>query len=87
MIAYQVTIADSAKKELKSLPSDVTQRVWDKIRELPENPRPPGCKKLHGYKSRWRIRIGHYRVVYDIDDAQRTVDITRVAHRREVYEP
>jgi mRNA interferase RelE/StbE len=87
VIGYQVTLAASAKKELKDLPSDVVQRIWDKIRELPDNPRPPGCKKLHGHKGRWRIRIGHYRVVYEIDDAQRVIDITRIAHRKEVYEP
>jgi mRNA interferase RelE/StbE len=84
---YQVTLAASAKKELRDLPSDVVQRIWDKIGELPDNPRPSGCKKLHGYKGRWRIRIGHYRVVYEIDDAQHIVDITRIAHRKEVYEP
>jgi mRNA interferase RelE/StbE len=45
-----------------------------------------GCKKLHGYKDRWRIRIGAYRVVYAVDDDARTVDVTRIAHRRDVYE-
>lgn len=87
MSVYQLTIAASAKKELKDLPSDVVQRIWDKIRALPQEPRPSGCKKLHGYKSRWRIRIGQYRVIYEIDDSQRLIDVTRVAHRGEVYEP
>jgi mRNA interferase RelE/StbE len=82
---YQVTLAASAKKELKDLPLDVIQRVRDKIHELLDNPRPPGCKKLQGHKNRWRIRIGAYRVVYEIDDTQRIVDITRIAHRKEVY--
>jgi mRNA interferase RelE/StbE len=43
------------------------------------------AKKLHGYKDHWRIRIGDYRVVYTINDAARTVDVTRTAHRRDVY--
>ncbi|HEV2234923.1 MAG TPA: type II toxin-antitoxin system RelE/ParE family toxin [Terriglobia bacterium] len=50
------------------------------------NLRPVGCKKLHGYKDRWRIRVGNYRVVYAIDDEGKVVDITRIAHRKEVYE-
>jgi addiction module RelE/StbE family toxin len=44
------------------------------------------AKKLHGYKDRWRIRVGDYRIVYTINDAKRTVDMTRIAHRRDVYE-
>ena len=65
---------------------DVIERILPKIRDLANNPRPPGCKKLHGYKDRWRIRIGDYRVVYAISDTAKRVDVTRIAHRREVYE-
>jgi len=53
---------------------------------LAENPRPSGCKKLRGYKDQWRIRVGDWRVVYIVDDAAKRVSVTRVAHRREVYE-
>ncbi|MGB8579902.1 MAG: type II toxin-antitoxin system RelE/ParE family toxin [Candidatus Sulfotelmatobacter sp.] len=52
----------------------------------PKNPRPAGCKKLKGHKDQWRIRIGEWRVIYFIDDAAKQVSITRVAHRREVYD-
>ncbi len=86
MTEYLVTFAASAKKELKDLPPDTVARLLPKIRELSGNPRPVGCKKLHGYKDRWRIRVGNYRVVYAIDDAGKAVDITRIAHRKEVYE-
>lgn len=48
--------------------------------------RPVGCRKLHGYKDRWRMRIGNYRAVYAIDDAAKIADITRIAHRKDVYE-
>ena len=54
---------------------------------LAENPRPHGCKKLQGRKDQWRIRVGDYRVVYTIDDAKLLVEVTRVRHRDEVYEP
>lgn len=87
MTAYGITFASSAKREFRDLEPDVIERILPKIRELANTPRPPGCKKLHGYKDLWRIRIGDYRVVYAIDDAARTVDVTRIAHRRDVYEP
>jgi mRNA interferase RelE/StbE len=83
---YVVTFAASAKKELRDLPTDAIRRLLPRIRELAENPRPVGCKKLQGYKDRWRIRVGDYRVVYAIDDRASVVDITRIAHRKEVYE-
>jgi mRNA interferase RelE/StbE len=83
---YFVTFAASARKELRDLPSEVIGRLLPKIRQLSDNPRPVGCKKLHGYKDRWRIRVGNYRVVYAIDDVGKVLDITRIAHRKEVYE-
>ncbi|HMC59102.1 MAG TPA: type II toxin-antitoxin system RelE/ParE family toxin [Candidatus Solibacter sp.] len=86
MTEYLVTFAAAAKKELQDLPADVIERLLPKIRELSGSPRPAGCKKLHGYKNRWRVRVGNYRIVYAIDDEKRTVDITRIAHRKEVYE-
>ena len=47
---------------------------------------PAGCKKLKGYKDHWRIRVGDWRALYVIDDSARVVSVTRIAHRREVYE-
>jgi mRNA interferase RelE/StbE len=53
---------------------------------LGHTPRPAGRKKLKGYKNQWRVRVGDWRVVYIIDDAAKVVSVTRIAHRREVYE-
>ncbi len=86
MTVYEITFAASAKREFRDLSPDVIDRIRPKVRELANDPRPPGCKKLHGHKDRWRIRIGDYRIVYSIDDANKTVDVTRIAHRREVYD-
>jgi mRNA interferase RelE/StbE len=61
-------------------------RVVRKLESLSITPRPAGCKKLKGYKNQWRIRVGDWRVVYIIDDATKLVSVTRIAHRREVYE-
>jgi mRNA interferase RelE/StbE len=82
---HLVTFASSAKKELRDLPPDVIWGLLPRIRELAVDPRPSGCKKLHGFKDKWRIRVGDYRVVYSIDDARRSVDIARMAHRKEAY--
>jgi mRNA interferase RelE/StbE len=64
----------------------VLARVIAKLETMSETPRPAGCKKLKGYKDQWRVRVGDWRVVYVIDDTARLVSVTRVAHRREVYE-
>jgi mRNA interferase RelE/StbE len=57
-----------------------------KILALADNSRPAGCKKLKGYKDQWRIRVGDWRVLYIIDGAAKLVSVTRIAHRRAVYE-
>jgi mRNA interferase RelE/StbE len=56
------------------------------IERLADDPRPPGCRKLRGYKDLWRVRVGDYRVVYIIEDDNKIVAVTRIAHRREAYE-
>lgn len=86
MAKYSLEIKQSAHKELDALNDAVFARIDRKILALADNPRPPGCKKLRGYKDQWRIRVGDWRVVYFIDDGTKLVTITRVAHRREVYE-
>jgi mRNA interferase RelE/StbE len=60
-------------------------RIDRKILALANNPRPPGCKKLKGYRDHWRLRAGDWRVVYIIDDSAKRVSITRVVHRRDAY--
>jgi len=84
--SYRVALTASAERELHSLPAQVVARIVPRLEHLASAPRPPGCKKLKGGDKEWRIRVGDYRVVYEIDDRARTVDVTRIAHRREVYE-
>lgn len=86
MSSYFVEVKPSARKELEALPNDVLARVLPKIDALRSAPRPTGCKKLKGYKDLWRIRVGDWRVVYIIDDTAKVVSVTRIAHRRDVYE-
>ena len=86
MSNYSVEVKPPARKELEALPDNVLARVVQKLELLGNAPRPSGCKKLKGYKDHWRVRVGDWRVVYIIDDAAKLISITRIAHRREVYE-
>ena len=82
---YRVLLERAAEKDLARLSSEIHDRVIAAIQALAINPRPPGCRKLAGSKHDWRIRVGDYRVVYQIADEIRVVRINRVRHRREVY--
>jgi mRNA interferase RelE/StbE len=85
MAEYGVIFARSARRELEVLDAAIARRVISRIEGLTQNPRPSGSRKLHGEQNLWRIRIGDYRVVYNVDERQRIVDILRIRHRREVY--
>lgn len=82
---FEVLLERSAEKDLRRLPESIHDRIVRTINALSRNPRPPGCRKLSGGKDDWRIRIGDYRVIYEIADANQIVRINRVRHRREVY--
>jgi mRNA interferase RelE/StbE len=82
---YEVYLERTAEQDLKQLSSENFQRVISHIKALAENPRPAGCRKLFGSKNDWRIRVGDYRVIYEIDDAKKAARVMRVRHRREAY--
>jgi mRNA interferase RelE/StbE len=83
-MSYKVFIRRRAQKELAQLPDAAYRRAKSAIRRLAKNPRPHGCQKLSG-RDGWRIRVGDYRVIYEIDDAQQTVTVLHIGHRRDVY--
>ena len=83
-MTYSVSILRSAQKSLGALPPAVQARIVTAIRRLVSNPRPPGVKKLAGREA-WRIRVADYRVIYEIGDAELTVLVVDVGHRREIY--
>lgn len=70
---------------MKRLPKDVRQRVDDRILLLQNEPRPLGCTKLVGHSNLYRIRVGNYRIIYEIHDDRVLVVVIVVAHRRESY--
>ena len=61
-------------------------RIVQAIRNLSDDPRPAGCKKLVGSRDLWRIRVGDYRVIYRIDDANAAIEVTIVRHRSAAYD-
>jgi mRNA interferase RelE/StbE len=71
---------------LHRLPKKTIARIIPRLETLASVPRPPGCKKLRGGDKEWRLRVGDYRIVYVIDAAAKIIDVTRIAHRRDVYE-
>lgn len=82
---YRVEFTRSARKAFAGLPVSVQQRLDPHILALAKNPRPSGVAKLAGEEDAWRIRVGDYRIVYEIHDDVLLVLVVRVGHRREIY--
>jgi len=83
---YKLKILPSARKGLESLHDPVLKRVVQHLRLLTDDPRPRGCRKLVGTDSDYRVRVGDYRIVYEVDDRTRTITVYRIRHRSDVYE-
>jgi len=83
-MSYEISLLRRAQKELADLPEDAYVRVRGALQALADEPRPSGCKKLKGREG-WHIRVGDYRVIYDIDDGAQTILIVHIGHRRDVY--
>jgi len=82
---YQIKFKSSAAKEFRKLPPLIKERIREAVNQLTKNPRPSGVVKLKGEDRLFRIRIGEYRIVYEIDDSAKLVLVTRVRHRKDVY--
>ncbi|MCA1619498.1 MAG: type II toxin-antitoxin system RelE/ParE family toxin [Acidobacteria bacterium] len=83
---YHVVITRGAGRDLDRLDRAVLPRVAREIDALSAEPRPTGCRKLVNQVSLWRVRVGDWRVLYEIDDAARTVRVVAVRHRSKAYE-
>lgn len=82
---HKVYLEGAAERDLKRLAAEEFNRIIENIKVLRENPRPPGCRKISGSKNDWRIRVGSYRIIYEIDDKAKTIKIFRIRYRREAY--
>jgi mRNA interferase RelE/StbE len=82
---YRVHFAGRAERAFRKLSLEVQRRLDPAILALADQPRPPGCLKLSGQDSLWRIRVGDYRIVYQIQDEILLILVVNVGHRREIY--
>ncbi|MDX6613936.1 MAG: mRNA interferase RelE/StbE [Blastocatellia bacterium] len=83
---YQVSLTKRASRETRKLDRQVLARIASAIDGLVVNPRPPGSLKVKTSDRQWRIRVGDWRIGYEIDDQARRVTIVTVGHRREFYD-
>ncbi len=83
---YKVSLSKRAQRETHKLDRQVLNRVARAFDGLADNPRPVGCLKVKTSEGLWRIRVGDWRIGYEIDDAAREVTIVTVGHRSEFYE-
>ncbi len=82
---YAISYVPSAARVMRKLDRTVARRLANAIGELASEPRPPGCLQMKGGDGEFRIRVGDYRVVYDVRDEELVVLVLRLGHRREIY--
>jgi mRNA interferase RelE/StbE len=83
-LAYRVEILPAVERQLRRIDSDARRRIGAAILALAGDPRPHGCRKLSGSEE-YRVRVGDYRILYEIEDAFLRVLVVKVGHRRDVY--
>jgi mRNA interferase RelE/StbE len=84
-VTWQIEIKRSARKALLALPSTMQRRLGERIDALADEPRPPGARKLVGSDIQYRLRVGDYRILYEIHDNRLVINVIKIGHRREVY--
>ena len=85
MASYKIEWKRSAVKELEKLPRQNISRIVSAVGELSSDPFPRGVRKLTGSERTYRIRVGDYRIIYDIFESRLIVEIIRVRHRKDAY--
>ncbi len=86
MDSYKIEWKHSAVKELKHLPKQVIVRMLEAVERLASDPFPSGVRKLAGAEHSYRIRVGDYRIVYNLLSRALLIEIIRVGHRKNVYD-
>lgn len=84
MAEYKIYFKESVEKDFRTIPKKDLQKIILRIQALARDPRPPGHEKLTG-QERYRIRQGHYRIIYSIQDEEFTVWVVKIGHRRDIY--
>ena len=82
---YRIVLKKSVLKDIRKIPAVILRRIQEEIVSLAENPFPNGVESIQGYARHYRIRIGNYRVVYEVATQVRIITIIRIGHRQKVY--
>jgi mRNA interferase RelE/StbE len=85
MERYRIEVSATAERQLKKIRREDAVRILRSISLLAGEPRPDGCRRMSGYDHLYRIRVGNYRVIYEINEKQIVVVILKIGHRRKVY--
>ena len=84
MALFDLEFARSVRRDLRKIDRSEVPRILEEIQKLAEDPRPSDCKKLNN-EELYRIRIGNYRVIYEVHETRLVVHIVKVGHRKDVY--
>ncbi|MFZ4727370.1 MAG: type II toxin-antitoxin system RelE family toxin [Pseudanabaena sp.] len=84
-MSYQIVIPKPAQKQLDNISKIERDRLLTALRSLSNDPRPNGVKKLKGYENTYRVRVGDYRIIYEIKDRELIVLLLSVSHRKDAY--
>jgi mRNA interferase RelE/StbE len=84
-MAFRIEWKKSTQKDLRKLPANVAERIVEAVENLSDNPFPQGIEKLSGSQHAYRIRIGDYRVIFEVVRESKLVEVQRVRHRKDVY--
>ena len=84
-MAYTVQISNAADRNIRKLPRSVQGRIFNNLEALKTNPRPHGARKMEARSGQYRIRVGDYRIIYEVHDDRLLVTVVKVGDRREVY--
>jgi mRNA interferase RelE/StbE len=85
MVSYNIDFKPSVYKDFRRLPKSVVERVMKRIEKLKDEPFPHGVDKLEGAERLYRVAVGDYRIVYEVDTQAKQIMILYVRHRRDVY--
>jgi len=84
-VTYRVNFTSSATRQLKKISRAVQPLIWQILADLAEEPRPSGVVKMAGEAATYRVRVGDYRIVYEVQDEVLCILVIKVGHRREIY--
>jgi len=84
-VTYTLKFRPKATRQFRKLPQEIQDRLEPHIEALKQDPRPPGAEKITGSKDTYRLRVGNYRVIYEVYDTYLLVSVILLGHRREIY--